>query len=978
MKLIEVHIYGFGKWVNETIQFSEEGLSYVYGKNEAGKSTLHQFILYILFSLPPRKLQAFKPQRGGVVGGSLVIETPAWGRIKIERQPDKYDGEARCYTNNGEEKEESFLKELLNGVDRFTYEAIFSFGLHDIQHVQQLHSDDIGDILFGIGMTGSREIYDVEKKLEKELDQRFKKQGKNPQLNQQLVSVREKEQLFQASKQGEEQYASLKKQENNLQNELEALQNKYKDVETSIDELERKQQAVQPLLAYQQLQEEEKEYEEDLSFPENGMERYYHLKDQYLPLKSELEVIEQNEKTYRDKQRDLYEVDERILESLKDLEQKKQRNDVKKEQRDHLNQEIEQRTKKVKDEIESLGIELTIDDVENIEFPFYIEEHWQMLSKQQRDIELEDEQYQQQKRVNKEREQQLLSEKETLEQSLLSEQVYDHYQAEVDRQYEQDVQQKIDNQHKQQQDSLEAYHRRIIALTNQVLIGVAVLFAIGISMSFLFNNWWFGIGTFGLFGIVVMGVSMIRNSLPNVDTSIGEKIVDENESSTTSLTWYKEQLATHDRIKTELEQFSYQVQQLHGEMMKLDERFASLDRQRQRFYQQVEEQMEMYSFLRHVDLDFWPKAYQKVMSHKESLEHIREQEQDVQQLKNDISSYEEQVETLASQVDIDTNVSIEEKENQLFQLKAFIQKQLELKDTYTEWLFTIEQQKQDVREKMKPFEEEIRKLFRFANVEDEEAYIQTGNKINRLYDIKHNKKQYYEQLYSIYLNNDKVKSLLSSSLDSSFIQQERQEKTKRKQELSNQIDSVRQQLSDTLSHLRTLEGDESISKYRHELEFEKSLLKEQAMEWAVYKVAYSMLRKTKSTFQQERMPMVLEYCKQFFSILTNNTYVHVFVPSSEEGLVVETQSGDRYTAEQLSQGTKEQLYVALRLSLSRVMSDQHGMPFIIDDAYVNFDEERTKEFLTLLTNISRTQQVIVLSCRQYIQDILNKQQIIFL
>ncbi|KGP72275.1 ATP-binding protein [Pontibacillus yanchengensis] len=978
MKLIEVRIYGFGKWVNETIPFSNEGLSYVYGKNEAGKSTLHQFILYILFSLPPRKLQVFKPQKGGAVGGSLVIETLDSGRVTIERQPDKYDGEARCFLENGEEKQESFLKEILNGIDRSTYEAIFSFGLHDIQHVQQLHSDDIGDILFGIGMTGSREIYDVEKKLEKELDQRFKKQGKNPQLNQQLVSVKEKEELYQASKQEEEQYAYLKHQEDELQNKLASLQNSYKDVEASIDRLERKQQAVQPLLAYQELREEEKDIGEHLTFPENGVERYYHLKDQYLPLKSELEIIEQNERTYRDKQNELDEVDVRILESLKELEQEKQRFDVKKEQRDQINQELEQRKKKLQEEVDSLGIELTMDEIATIHFPFYIEEHWQMLSKQQRDIDSEDEQYQQQKQVNKEREHQLISEKETLEQSLLSEQEYNDYQEEVDRQYQKEIQQQVDNQHKQQQDSLKDYRRRAMTLTNKLLVGVFAFAVIGISMSFLLNNWWLGGGTVGLFGIVVMAVTIIRKSLPGVDTSIGEEIVDRNEPSTTSLTWYKEQLATHDRIKTELDQVFNQLQQLQGEMMKLDERFASLDRQRQRFYQQVDEQMELHPFLRHVDLDYWPKAYQKVISLKEAIEHVRQQEQDVQQLNTYISSYEQQVETLANQVDVDKNVSIEEQENRLFQHKAFIQKQLELKETYSEWLVTIEQQKQDVQEKIKPFEEEIRKLLRFANAEDEEVYIHKGNKVKRLHDIKNQKKQYYEQLYSIYLNNDMVESLLSSCLDASSIQQERKEMANHKQELSEQIDSTRQHLSDIVSRLRTLEGDESISKYRHELEFEKSLLKEQAMEWAVYKVAYSMLRNTKSKFQQERMPMVLEYCKQFFSILTNNTYVHVFVPSSEEGLVVQTQSGDRYTANQLSQGTKEQLYVALRLSLSQVMSDQHGMPFIIDDAFVNFDEDRTKEFLSLLTNISHTQQVIVLSCRQYIQDILNKQQIIFL
>ena len=57
MKILSLHIDGFGKFHDRDISF-EDGLNVVYGKNEAGKSTLHTFIKGMLpipnFSPGPR------------------------------------------------------------------------------------------------------------------------------------------------------------------------------------------------------------------------------------------------------------------------------------------------------------------------------------------------------------------------------------------------------------------------------------------------------------------------------------------------------------------------------------------------------------------------------------------------------------------------------------------------------------------------------------------------------------------------------------------------------------------------------------------------------------------------------------------------------------------------------------------------------------------------------------------------------------
>ena len=59
MKLLNLHISGFGKFHNQDVSFHGR-LKVVYGKNEAGKSTLHTFIRGMLFGIEKQRGRASK------------------------------------------------------------------------------------------------------------------------------------------------------------------------------------------------------------------------------------------------------------------------------------------------------------------------------------------------------------------------------------------------------------------------------------------------------------------------------------------------------------------------------------------------------------------------------------------------------------------------------------------------------------------------------------------------------------------------------------------------------------------------------------------------------------------------------------------------------------------------------------------------------------------------------------------------------
>jgi uncharacterized protein YhaN len=64
---------------------------------------------------------------------------------------------------------------------------------------------------------------------------------------------------------------------------------------------------------------------------------------------------------------------------------------------------------------------------------------------------------------------------------------------------------------------------------------------------------------------------------------------------------------------------------------------------------------------------------------------------------------------------------------------------------------------------------------------------------------------------------------------------------------------------------------------------------------------------------------------------------------------------------QLSQGARDQLYIALRLAIADLLSHDIPLPFIFDDPFLNWDEGRLEQIRQLLIALSEDRQIILLS-----------------
>ena len=113
---------------------------------------------------------------------------------------------------------------------------------------------------------------------------------------------------------------------------------------------------------------------------------------------------------------------------------------------------------------------------------------------------------------------------------------------------------------------------------------------------------------------------------------------------------------------------------------------------------------------------------------------------------------------------------------------------------------------------------------------------------------------------------------------------------------------------------------------------------------------------------------MLSSAKKYFGLLTNGRYHDL---DFKKGLTVKNKNNKKLKVQYLSRGTSEQLYFALKLAFVEQIADEISLPVLIDDAFVNFDQQRIDNIINLLELLSQKTQVIIFTQRVDLANQLN-------
>jgi uncharacterized protein YhaN len=108
-----------------------------------------------------------------------------------------------------------------------------------------------------------------------------------------------------------------------------------------------------------------------------------------------------------------------------------------------------------------------------------------------------------------------------------------------------------------------------------------------------------------------------------------------------------------------------------------------------------------------------------------------------------------------------------------------------------------------------------------------------------------------------------------------------------------------------------------------------------------------------------------------FAMATDSAFAGLVVAYGDDDqpvLVAQRRDGEQVPVSGLSEGTRDQLFLALRLALLERRTSE-PMPFIGDDLLSSFDESRTMAMLRLLAAAGERRQIILFTHHRHVVDL---------
>ncbi len=160
-----------------------------------------------------------------------------------------------------------------------------------------------------------------------------------------------------------------------------------------------------------------------------------------------------------------------------------------------------------------------------------------------------------------------------------------------------------------------------------------------------------------------------------------------------------------------------------------------------------------------------------------------------------------------------------------------------------------------------------------------------------------------------------------------------------------------------------MSGGDTAARLGEEAERMRARLRRLAERYLRVKLAGRVLREEIERFRQEHRDPILARAGGYFTRITQGSFALVatdFDESDQPVLVGVRANGERLRVESMSTGTRDQLYLALRLAtLDHDLELSEPLPFIVDDILIQFDDERARATLDALAELSSKTQVIL-------------------
>ncbi|PAD00640.1 AAA family ATPase [Bacillus paralicheniformis] len=971
MNIHAIHIYGYGKFANQTFRLSPSNLHLVYGLNEAGKTTLMLFIESVLFGFP--KTKRYEPKTGVIYGGMLEVGHPDLGQIRIERTAGKPE-RVTVYLEDGSTKPEGFLNELLSGVDRQLYKAIYSFDVFGLQEIHKFNRDKIGRFLLFSSLFGSDAISKMDAGLVKKQEELFKPNGRKPELNQELDRLKKLSEDLKKAKAREGDYHRLLNEKKSAEASIKESGQLLKDLEHLVSQIE---QAIEILPAAA----EKRQLEEQLAsfggsgesrFPEGGLFELEKLESHLHPKAAQLKALEEKKRRLEQRAAAFAPAEDFLEHEAEELLKAYPFYQSYSEKIASLTDQLHQINGRVQAGLGRLKIEEC--DILNADTAYEYE--WKLQETAQAYIELRE-----LKRSLDERFEQARADLEEAEQAhaALSNEVMPE---DVRKQKEETLSRLASaGGHAGRREELLLQlsylkqEQKVRMKRRKTAFAVALCAAFAAACAALFFKEWFP-GALLVPILLIFAAVVLKKPEPSAAAAFIQKQLDDIDRSGTksgvSDNALREELWKDDQTRQLLIAKQAELRQREAEYERAIQKFEAWEKDIRPYQEKTERYLRELNLS--IDPSFLADAYALIKELREEMLKKRDIEQELSRLQAKKASFESELRKLVSSL----GRAGESVQEQVFLLKSALGSQKEKLRQKQEADVSLKHTAEQIKELTKEteyFQSQIGELFQKAGADGREMFIGLAKRDQAKKELTARLGQLKRELG----RQDEKAVMLASEHSLAELKGKLAEAQEKRARIENKLAEERQKAANVHAELVRLEESGAVSELAYQTGMQKERVAELAKKWAAVKLIRQAVKNKIDEHKKVRLPKLLQTAETLLNPLTAGQYEKIYFSETDESMMVMRKDGAVFYAHELSQATCEQLYLAIRFALALSHQKEVKLPFQLDDSFVHFDEERFKQVLNILKKLSgEEQQILYFTCHEHVREAFHDEDVILL
>lgn len=952
MKIDQLNIDGFGIFHNKEIKGFKKGINILYGNNEAGKSTLLDFIRFTLFEYPRFWEDRRPPLNGGKHGGRLFLKNNVEESFSIYRHGNNKDV---LFGYNGEETSNlQQYKQFIGNASIDLYKNVYAITLDELLRVGQLSESGMEDRIFSMGMGLSGvDFGKFENNLIEHSLNYFKPSGRIQILPELVDQIQEKEDVIAKlqSKLGE--YNQLADRKDQLTNELESIEKKRSELSIAKNKFSDFSRAYESYVQFKTAQEELDELGNILIQPTQYLNELEENKRQIGDYKQQIKRVENVLKQIKEEQ-EQFNWDKDLSQQAHLLDYFKTNIKLYEEAKSIIAQEKAKQEKaetQAKSIYQRLGLEMDKQNILKITGTFELQslatgtteknQNYQRILDSKNDVE---------QRISREVES--LQEVHKKTGSQLEEHPISN---------DSELQQAIEERAVLDTSFQQALHQSGgPKKTSKLAVILALVFLLVGGVLFFVNLLAGGIVT----GVAVLGLLVVLFS------SKSNPIVTDSDNAVTTnkkLEVLKMDIVEYNELSPKLHQTSVQLSDKKEELERIQKERNSTEEQ----LAKTEQDWKAELHKKHLPVDLSPQRMGDFIS---NIEEYKRQYQIVQEAARVIKSNKQRI------LDFEEKLQHVLPDKEQFESAAIydVIKAIESNEKSKEEIDRLlENEKHQLKElarlqsELDRYEKEQLTLLKKVGVDSEATFYEYFDQQEHFQNAQEKQSNAANTIRTI-CGADALESTLKELVGYTPAELKTQKESTESEydTVKKQYDELNRELAGISADIRhILEPDEMFS-LQNKKESLQEELRTHTQEWLSTKMALAVLSESKQRYEQERQPEVITQTRDYFKAITENAYEDLRISLSAKHVSLIDRHGKQKTVEQLSRGTREQLLLALRLGLiEEYEKNAEPLPIALDDIMVNFDEERTENLAKVLTEFAQNRQVILFTCHPETRDL---------